>query len=87
MAYLNFLSVSEIESIHQATLRILDEIGIILKHKETQELLTSAGARMDGERVKFPPELRSKDVHPSFPCADGAAQPKCSATARSTSTI
>ena len=60
MAYLNFLSETEIESIHQATLRILDEIGIILKHKETQELLTSAGARVDGERVKFPPEVVEK---------------------------
>ena len=62
MSYLKFLSESDIESIHQATLRILDEIGIILKHKETQELLASAGAHVDGERVKFPPELVEKCI-------------------------
>ncbi len=57
MSYLKLLSESEIEAIHQATLRILDEIGVVLKHKETQDLLAAAGARVDGERVKFPPEL------------------------------
>ncbi len=57
MSYLKFLSESEIEAIHQATLRILDETGVVLKHKETQDLLVAAGARVDGERVKFPPEL------------------------------
>jgi len=57
MSYLNFLSEAEIESIHQATLRILDEIGVVLKHKGTQDLLAAVGARVDGERVKFPPEL------------------------------
>jgi trimethylamine--corrinoid protein Co-methyltransferase len=57
MSYLKFLSESEIESIHQATLRILDEIGVVLKHKGTQDLLAAAGARVDGERVKFPPDL------------------------------
>ncbi|MFZ5822044.1 MAG: trimethylamine methyltransferase family protein [Chloroflexota bacterium] len=57
MSYLKFLNESEIESIHQATLRILNEIGVVLKHKATQDLLAAAGARVDGERVKFPPEL------------------------------
>jgi len=62
MAYLKFLSEAEIESIHQATLRILDEVGVILKHKETQELLSLAGAYVDGDRVKFPPELVEKTL-------------------------
>ncbi len=62
MSYLKFLSEIEIEAIHQATLRILDEIGVVLKHKETQELLAATGARVDGERVKFPPELVEKTL-------------------------
>lgn len=57
MSYLKFLSEAEIEAIHQATLRILDEIGVVLKHQATQDLLAAAGARVDGERVRFPPEL------------------------------
>ena len=60
MSYLKFLSEAEIESIHQATLRILDEVGLVLKHQVTQELLLAAGARVDGKRVKFPPELVEK---------------------------
>ena len=62
MSYLRFLNESEIESIHHATLRILDEIGVILKHKETQDLLAKAGARVEGDRVKFPPELVEKCI-------------------------
>jgi len=62
MSYLNFLSQSEIEAIHQATLRILDEVGVTLKHQQTQELLAAAGARPDGERVKFPPALVEKTL-------------------------
>jgi len=62
MAYLKFLSESEIESIHQATLRILAEVGVVLKQKEIQDLLAAAGARVDGERVKFPPELVEKSI-------------------------
>jgi trimethylamine--corrinoid protein Co-methyltransferase len=62
MSYLKFLSESEIESIHQATLRILAEVGVVLKHKDTQKLLADAGARVDGERVKFPPELVEKCI-------------------------
>jgi trimethylamine--corrinoid protein Co-methyltransferase len=62
MTYLKFLSESEIESIHQATLRILDEVGVVLKHKGTQDLLAAAGAHVDGERIKFPPELVEKCI-------------------------
>jgi len=60
MTYLKFLNETEIESIHKATLRILDEVGIVLNHKETQELLVLSGARVNGERVMFPPELVEK---------------------------
>jgi len=60
MTYLKFLNAPELESIHKATLRILDEVGLVLNHKETQELLVHAGARVDGDRVKFTPELVEK---------------------------
>lgn len=62
MNFLNYLNETEIKAIHLATLRILDEIGVVLKHKETQDLLAAAGARVDGERVKFPPDLVEKTL-------------------------
>ena len=57
MFTLNALSAEEIEAIHQATLRVLSEIGVVLTHSRARELLTSAGARVQAERVLLPPEL------------------------------
>jgi trimethylamine--corrinoid protein Co-methyltransferase len=57
MAQLNLLSEQDVRSIHQATLRILDETGIVLEDVGARDILSAAGAHLDGERVKFPPEL------------------------------
>jgi trimethylamine--corrinoid protein Co-methyltransferase len=51
------LTAEEIESIHQATLRILGDIGIVLTHPEAREILTGAGATVQGDRVHLPPDL------------------------------
>lgn len=55
--HLNILSPAELEAIHRATLRILDETGVVLKHPGGREILAGAGARITGERVCIPPEL------------------------------
>ena len=39
------LSESELEAIHQATLRILSETGILLTHPAARQLLAEAGAK------------------------------------------
>jgi trimethylamine--corrinoid protein Co-methyltransferase len=57
MTLLAFLSTEEIESIHQASLRILSETGILLAEPRALELLTGAGARVDGNHVLLPPDL------------------------------
>jgi trimethylamine--corrinoid protein Co-methyltransferase len=54
---LKILSDEDIERIHQATLRILAETGVVLDHPSTQELLRSAGALEERGRVKLMPEL------------------------------
>ncbi len=56
---LRLLSRDELERIHQAALRILDEVGILLEHTGAQDLLEGAGARIDRStnRVYMPPEL------------------------------
>jgi len=53
---LDFLSSEDIQAIHDASLRILSEIGVKLTHIEAQELLQSAGAKVESERVRIPPE-------------------------------
>lgn len=50
------LTTDEVESIHQASLQILEHVGVVLTHPEGREILDGAGARIRGERVHLPPE-------------------------------
>jgi trimethylamine--corrinoid protein Co-methyltransferase len=56
------ISEEDVESIHQATLRVLSEVGIVLSHPGTRELLLEAGATLKEDRVLFSPELVEKAV-------------------------
>lgn len=56
----SFLSKDEVEGIHQATLRILSEIGVVLTHEPALNVLTGSGATIKGNRVLFPPDLVEK---------------------------
>lgn len=51
------ISNEDIESIHQATLQVLNEVGIVLSHPGTIKLLLEAGASVKEDRVTLPPEL------------------------------
>ena len=57
MIMLSVLTHAEIEAIHASTLRILDETGVVLAHPEGREMLTAAGASIEGDRVLLPPDL------------------------------
>ena len=57
MPLLTVLTYEEVEAIHQATLRILGEVGIVLGQGEAREMLTGSGARVRGDRVLLPPDL------------------------------
>ncbi|HEX2155262.1 MAG TPA: trimethylamine methyltransferase family protein [Acidimicrobiia bacterium] len=51
------LRPEQVDSIHEASLRILAETGVDFLHPEALVHLTRAGARTDGERVRFDREL------------------------------
>jgi trimethylamine--corrinoid protein Co-methyltransferase len=51
------ISNDEIEAIHQASLRVLSEIGMDFNLAEAREMLKRAGAQIDGERVRFDPAM------------------------------
>ncbi len=51
------LSEGQLERIHQASLEILSGTGLDFLHPDATSLLAAAGARVDGERVRFDPEL------------------------------
>ena len=53
-AILTFLSYSEIEQIHGASLRILQETGIKVTSEKVKKLLAENGAEIGGDIVKFP---------------------------------
>jgi len=52
--------LDDIEAIHQATLRVLGEVGIILSHSEKKAQLLDTGANLENERVLLPPEMVEK---------------------------
>lgn len=62
MINLTVLTNEEVDAIHQATLRILSEVGVVLTHPEAREVLTGAGATVHNKRVLMPPELVEQEV-------------------------
>jgi len=48
------LDAGQIEQIYMATLNVLEHTGVQITHPRALELLHSAGARVDGDRVRIP---------------------------------
>jgi trimethylamine--corrinoid protein Co-methyltransferase len=57
MERLKFLSDEDIQAMHEATLQILSEVGVIWTHQPSLDILTDAGCTLQGNRVHFPPDL------------------------------
>jgi trimethylamine--corrinoid protein Co-methyltransferase len=57
MVRLIILTDEEVEGVHQATLHILSEVGIVLTQPEAREVLAGAGAAVRDDRVLLPPDL------------------------------
>ena len=54
---LRAVSEDELEAIHHASLRVLAETGIDFLDETARQQLADAGAEIDGNRVRFSPEL------------------------------
>lgn len=59
---LGLISEDQLEAIHGASLRILAETGMDFLHPEATSILAEAGAAVDGQRVRFDPELIAETV-------------------------
>jgi trimethylamine---corrinoid protein Co-methyltransferase len=57
MIRLSILDENEIEAIHQSTLRVLWETGVMLTEPKSLAMLMGAGAKIQEKRVLIPPEL------------------------------
>jgi trimethylamine---corrinoid protein Co-methyltransferase len=51
------ISDDQVEAIHQASMRVLSEIGMDFMLPEARELWKAAGAKIEGERVRFDPAM------------------------------
>ena len=51
------MSDDELEAIHLASLEVLRDTGLEFLHPEARRLWSEAGASVDGERVRFEPDL------------------------------
>ena len=62
MKFLDVLSPEELDHIHGQALAVLDNVGCVIEHRETQALLQSRGARVDfaGNRVRFSEQMVEK---------------------------
>jgi len=61
-AILTFLSDSEVERIHEASLRILKETGVRILSEKVRKLLAENGAEIDGDIVKIPEPMVEEAV-------------------------
>ncbi|HEX6033046.1 MAG TPA: trimethylamine methyltransferase family protein, partial [Anaerolineales bacterium] len=73
MERLKFLFNEDVKSMHEATLQVLSEVGIIWTHKPSLDILTDAGCTVKGNRVYFPPDLVMKSIDSAGkrPCIRG----------------
>lgn len=59
---LDYLESGELEQIHRASLTVLEKNGVEFHSKEARDVLIKGGAKVEGEKVFFPPELVMEQV-------------------------
>jgi len=57
MPPLKFLSDEDVQAMHEATLRVLNEAGVFWTHKPSLDILQEAGCTVKDNRVYFPSDL------------------------------
>ena len=52
-----FLTEEQMSRVHESSLRILRDKGVVFRAEKARQILTSCGARAEGEIVYFPEKL------------------------------
>ena len=60
MSYAELLTQEQVERIHEASLEILQEVGLKVRYEPAREVFAKHGCSVDGERVKLPREVVEK---------------------------
>ncbi|MDR1921659.1 MAG: trimethylamine methyltransferase family protein [Candidatus Adiutrix sp.] len=69
MNFYNFFTDEQKKNIHEASLTILEETGMLVKNKDALDIFKKNGCRVDGQMVKFPRRLvgeKMASVPPTF---------------------
>lgn len=61
--FFHYFSPSELEQIHQATLRVLEKTGLDFNYAPARDLFAKAGCKVDGLRVYFPKNLVETQIN------------------------
>ena len=56
------LTQADIELIHENSLRILEEVGVVMQYAPALEVFRKHGAKVDGETVYIPRALVEKSI-------------------------
>jgi trimethylamine--corrinoid protein Co-methyltransferase len=62
MQRFQYFSDEEVHQIHEATLRVLETVGVDFGYEPAVEVLKKGGCKVDGRRVFFPPKLVMEQV-------------------------
>ncbi len=62
MQRFGILTKTQVEKIHETTLRILEQIGLDFNYAPAVEVFKKRGAKVEGQRVFFSPELVEKQI-------------------------
>lgn len=54
---IRYMSDSDMDRVHQSTLKVLENVGILFHHEEAVEIFRKHGAKVDGKRVYIPKRL------------------------------
>jgi trimethylamine--corrinoid protein Co-methyltransferase len=59
---MTLLTTDECAAVHEATLRVLERTGVAVYSERGRRLLAAAGAKVEGESVRIPPELVAQSL-------------------------
>ena len=62
MNFFEYFSTSELEKIHEATLRIMETTGLNFSYEPARNLFAEAGCKIEGQRVFFPKKLVEEQI-------------------------
>lgn len=62
MKFFEYFSTDEVEQIHEATLTVMENVGLVFACEPARDLFAKAGCKIDGQKVFFPKKLVEEQV-------------------------